>query len=192
MIKIVYLYGNGLIGRADVTWTADTCYDEFGNPFTCYNRQDERFYYIKDHLGSIRVTVNQTGEVVGAQDYYPFGEVLRGLEPPVSSNEKYKFTEKERDKETTYDYFGARYYDSELGRWLSVDPLSSKYPGFSPYVYTANNPLKFIDPNGMSYRDLANFPGEVHARNKNNSRKSEEEKDEEENEDKNKDFRKKN
>jgi uncharacterized protein RhaS with RHS repeats len=79
-------------------------------------REDERFYYIKDHLGSIRVTINQTGEVVGAQDYYPFGEVLRGLEPPVGSNEKYKFTEKEsasvylttadkRDKETTCDYF---------------------------------------------------------------------------------------
>jgi RHS repeat-associated protein len=147
-LKMLNLFGNGLIGRTDVIWTADTCYDEFGNPFTCYNRQDERFYYIKDHLGSIRMTLDENEEIVAAQDYYPFGEVLRGLEPPVGSNEKYKFTEKERDKETTCDYFGARYYDSELGRWLSVDPLADKYPGWSPYNYCLNNPLKFVDLDG--------------------------------------------
>ncbi|HEX2963541.1 MAG TPA: RHS repeat-associated core domain-containing protein, partial [Ignavibacteriales bacterium] len=46
------------------------------------------------------------------------------------TDSRYKFTEKERDLGTNYDYFGARYYDSELGRWLSVDPLASKYPGW--------------------------------------------------------------
>ncbi|MCU7520868.1 MAG: hypothetical protein HF312_11685, partial [Ignavibacteria bacterium] len=52
------------------------------------------------------------------------------------TDSRYKFTEKERDLGTNYDYFGARYYDSELGRWHSVDPLASKYPGWSPYNYT--------------------------------------------------------
>ena len=52
--------------------------------------------------------------------------------------------------EIQYHYFGARYYDSDLSIWLSVDPLASKYPSLSPYVYAANNPIRYIDPNGMS------------------------------------------
>ena len=51
--------------------------------------------------------------------------------------------------ETGFDYFGARYYDSDLSIWLSVDPMSSDYPSLSPYNYTAGNPIMFIDPNGQ-------------------------------------------
>ena len=46
------------------------------------------------------------------------------------------------------DYFGARYYNSEVVRWMSVDPKVGKYPSFSPYNYTANNPVLLFDPNG--------------------------------------------
>ncbi|KAA3610505.1 MAG: RHS repeat-associated core domain-containing protein [Calditrichaeota bacterium] len=86
------------------------------------------------------------------QDYYPFGESLREY---FNGNpiEKYKFTEKERDTETGYDYFGARYYDPDIGRWLSVDPLAGKYPSLSPYNYTANNPIRNYDPDGKAYFD---------------------------------------
>ncbi|MCZ2224818.1 MAG: hypothetical protein LC122_14445 [Chitinophagales bacterium] len=48
-----------------------------------------------------------------------------------------------------YNYFGARYYDSRIGRWLQVDPLAEKYFGWSPYVNVRDNPLVLIDPNGM-------------------------------------------
>lgn len=63
-------------------------------------------------------------------------------------DEKYKFTEKERDNETNYDYFGARYYNSKIGLWNSADPMADKYPGLSPYNYCVGNPLRIIDPNG--------------------------------------------
>ena len=101
------------------------------------------------------MVVDQRGEITSAQDYYPFGETLRTYTVGSGQNDKYKFTEKERDIETGYDYFGARFYDSSIGRWLSVDPLASKYPGWSPYNYTMNNPLRYIDPNGMYSAETA-------------------------------------
>ena len=59
------------------------------------------------------------------------------------------FTGKEKDSETGYYYFGARYYNSDLSLWLSVDPMSDKYPSLSPYNYCAWNPMKIIDPDGQ-------------------------------------------
>ncbi len=58
------------------------------------------------------------------------------------------FSGKEKDPETGYHYFGARYYNSDLSLWLSVDPMSDKYPSLSPYNYCAWNPMKIVDPNG--------------------------------------------
>ena len=59
------------------------------------------------------------------------------------------FTGKERDEETGFGYFGARYMDHELmTMWLSVDPMSDKYPSISPYAYCAWNPVRLVDPDG--------------------------------------------
>jgi RHS repeat-associated protein len=63
-------------------------------------------------------------------------------------NSSYTFSAKERELETGYSYFGARYYDAGLSVWLSVDPLSDKYPSMSAYMYCAGNPVNHIDPNG--------------------------------------------
>lgn len=59
------------------------------------------------------------------------------------------FSAKERDVETGLSYFGSRYYSSDLSIWLSVDPMSGKYPSTSPYAYCRNNPIVLVDPNGM-------------------------------------------
>ena len=60
----------------------------------------------------------------------------------------FTFSAKEKDAETGFSYFGSRYYSSDLSIWLSVDPMSDKYPSLSPYSYCANNPIKLVDPNG--------------------------------------------
>ena len=60
------------------------------------------------------------------------------------------FTGKEKDSETGFYYFWARYYDPSIsGLFLSVDPMSDKYPSLSPYAYCAWNPVKLVDPDGM-------------------------------------------
>ena len=60
------------------------------------------------------------------------------------------FTGKEKDEETGYGYFGARYMDHELmTMWLSVDPMADKYPSISPYNYCMWNPVKLVDPDGQ-------------------------------------------
>ena len=66
----------------------------------------------------------------------------------LAATASYTFSAKEKDLETSLSYFGARYYTSDLSVWLSVDPMSDKYPSLSPYTYCANNPIKLVDPNG--------------------------------------------
>ena len=74
----------------------------------------------------------------------------------------FTFTGKERDEETGYGYFGARYMDHELmTMWLSVDPMADKYPSISPYAYCAWNPVKLIDPDGEDWYEYTdNTTGE--------------------------------
>jgi RHS repeat-associated protein len=55
---------------------------------------------------------------------------------------------KELDEETGLYYYGARYYDARVSVWLGVDPLAEKYPNTTPYAYTANNPISYVDPDG--------------------------------------------
>ncbi|MPL98533.1 hypothetical protein SDC9_44739 [bioreactor metagenome] len=79
--------------------------------------------------------------------YLPFGETFVDQQNDYDS--RYTFSAKEKDDETQYSYFGARYYDSDLSVWLSVDPLSDKFYSTSPYMYVVGNPIGIIDPFGM-------------------------------------------
>ena len=76
-------------------------------------------------------------------------------------NWSYTFSAKERDSETGLSYFGSRYYSSDLSVWLSVDPMSDKYPSLSPYVYCANNPVRCVDPNGEEINPIFSTSGEL-------------------------------
>src|SRR5690606_24245074 len=98
-----------------------------------------------DHLGSSNYITNLAGMVNQHMEYLPFGETL--VEEHLNSyNSPYKFNAKELDEETGNYYYGARYYNPKWSIWLSVDPASEMYPGISPYVFTLQNPAKYIDP----------------------------------------------
>ncbi len=75
---------------------------------------------------------------------------LAGRSMTAQPNLPNKFTGKERDTDfgLDWDYFGARYYDAVIGRFLTVDPLAEEHPDFTPYHYVLNNPLILIDPDG--------------------------------------------
>jgi RHS repeat-associated protein len=74
---------------------------------------------------------------------------------------RYQFSAKEKDAESGYHYFGARYYDSDLSVWLSVDPLADKYPSTSSYMYCLGNPIVLIDPDGRSASPILDEEGNL-------------------------------
>lgn len=134
--------------------TYDWHYSNFTAKIGTVSNEVKRFYYLKDHLGSIRVTVNEAGNIVGSDDYDPWGMILNGRSTDGNYlNAKYKFAGKERDVETGWDYLGARFYDSRIGIMRQVDPLYEKYLWISPYAYTLNNPIRFIDLEGKQVGD---------------------------------------
>jgi RHS repeat-associated protein len=118
-------------------------------------------YYHTDALGSVRAVtkvVNGQVQVVSRHDFKPFGEEVAPQNPPV---DKRLFTGKERDAETGQDYFGARYYRADLGRFTTTDPVQTWDENLADpqrwnrYGYVRNNPLKYVDPDG-STMDFAN------------------------------------
>jgi RHS repeat-associated protein len=90
----------------------------------------------------------QVPTLLHAADYYPYGKVLR--EFVNGASDRYLTTHHERDQETGLDYRGARYYDSDVARFLSLDPLAADYASWSAYNYVMGNPISLIDPTGKS------------------------------------------
>ena len=85
----------------------------------------------------------------------PFGETMVEQRKPDSDYyNSWKFTGKELDEETGLYYYGARFYEPSWSLWLSVDPLAEKYKKWSPYNFTKNNPIRFIDPDGLAPVDI--------------------------------------
>ena len=107
-------------------------------------------YALTDQLGSVRALIDEDGNVVQQNDYYPFGAKVVRDDYVNADDNRFLFSGKESQELldlNAYD-FGARMYDALLGRWNTVDPLGEKYVNLSPYNYCVNNPLVYVDPNG--------------------------------------------
>ena len=138
--------------------------------------------HLRDHLGSVRAVIDgDTGTVLEANDYYPFGkriptpvtesavtepvEVTSNPNPhsaastgSATSQNRWLFSGKESQSFLSAAIplldFGARMYDPLTARWTAQDPLAEKYYAVSPYAYCSANPVNIVDPNGLAWKPL--------------------------------------
>lgn len=127
-----------------------------GGRITATDAGFETHYHLTDHLGSVRVIVNENGEVIEQNNYYPCGMRWNDPESQTSDN-RYRYSGKEDQSFVNVPYldFGARLYDSRFSiRWSAVDPKLEEYAYTGPYVFCADNPLNIIDPDGMDIWEI--------------------------------------
>ena len=145
-------------------------------PFFAHAQETKVYYFLTDHLGSVDVVLDENGEVVERRDFLPYGaerEVSNsgtldgaGTAPGTNPVNTRGFTGKELDSQTGLHYYGARYYDSEIGRFTSIDPvvlghgdidlmsLLSDPQSLNAYSYVTNNPIGFKDETGQYKEDV--------------------------------------
>ena len=120
------------------------------------NSQNPTFhYYEKDHLGSIRMVVNENGTIEQVNHYYPFGGVYGDLSYNAEI-QKSKYIGKEFDHMHGLDLYdhGARMYDAAKVAWDRVDRHGEKYTQLSPYLYCGNNSLVNVDADGIRVKTI--------------------------------------
>jgi RHS repeat-associated protein len=177
-----HLYGSSRLG----VWNWDTIVPATAPVVQADNSpiQDSlmlgsRTYELTNHLGNVLATISDkkighdssgvvdyyTAEVLSQNDYYPFGMEMQGRKYSVQVPYRYGFNGKEKDNETygegnIYDY-GYRIYNPRIGKFLSVDPLTKNYPEFTPYQFSSNSPITFIDLYGLELAWRNPVTGEV-------------------------------
>ncbi|MBE6226680.1 MAG: RHS repeat-associated core domain-containing protein [Bacteroidales bacterium] len=108
-------------------------------------------YFHTDHLGSVRAITDNSGSVIEQNAYYPFGSRHTFGNTYAQTTNRFKFNGKEEQTTGNLNYldYGARMYDANIGRWFVQDPLAEQMYMVTPYRFSLNNPVNFIDPDGL-------------------------------------------
>lgn len=119
------------------------------------NSTDSIQYLHTDRLGSVSISTNENEEVIYSFISDPFGNVMEEKTRDDSEPQDFTFTDQQIDRETGLMYYGARYYDPKMGRFLQEDPVlgvGTDPKTYNGYIYVTNNPLKYTDPDGRYRR----------------------------------------
>jgi len=152
-----YMYsGTKVLYEENANGTAAYIYGPTGRlaKRTTINQESSTFYYHTDLLGSTRLVTDEDKSIISAITYHPFGEV-----DVREGSEDYLFAGKEKDATGLY-YYGARYYDPEIGRFITRDILRGNRfvpQSLNRYTYCFNNPLKYVDSWGNFALGLASI-----------------------------------
>ena len=153
-----YIFGSSRLGL----YRADTLVNK-GLQTISKLYEGKRNYELTNHLGNVLAVINDrktdslsatnvklgyNAVVISATDYYPFGMSIDSRSY-TSSLYRYGFNGKENDKETGEQDYGMRIYDPRIGKFLSVDPLTKKYPWYTPYQFAGNMPIWAVDLDGL-------------------------------------------
>ena len=108
-------------------------------------------YQFGNHLGSTSVELDESGALISYEEYYPYGTTAfqAGRSAAEVSAKRYRYSGEERDEETGFIYYGARFYVPWLGRWTSPDPAGLD-AGVNLYLFNEANPIVFLDPTGSA------------------------------------------
>jgi len=136
----------------DCTMNPNALYSRMYRNLAVNGTETNVYYTHNDHLGSASWITDRYAHPTQYLHYLPYGQLLAN-QKATTYDERYKFIGKERDLESGYDYFGARYYIPSFLHFASVEPLLDKYLHISPYSYAAWNPIKNVDLDGNSAKD---------------------------------------
>ncbi len=153
------LYGSSRLGM----WTPDISVSASGT--SAWGIAGKKLFELTNHLGNVLAVVNDVKTfdgtaynptIISANDYYPGGMGMPGRKYSIANtNYRYGFNGKENDNEAKGDGnqqdYGMRIYDPRLVRFLSVDPITKKYPELTPYQFASNRTIDGIDLDGLEY-----------------------------------------